>query len=77
MLMAEAVKTIGVPAPPPAPVELKPELTGEERWQAKRAAELFKYDNTVSNARNAIKQIHSFENHEQAKLFVRSLKPKY
>ncbi len=75
--MAEAVKTIGVPTPPPAPVESEPDLTGEERWQAKRAAELFKYENTVSNARNAIKQIHAFDNHEQAKLFVRSLKPNY
>ena len=53
------------------------ELTLAERYVAKVQARKHMDKGNIANARKAIEFIQSCENLEQAKLFVKSLQPKY
>lgn len=53
------------------------DLTDKEMLSIKWQAKHFKGQSTISNARAAIALIQATESQEEAKLFVRSLKPNY
>lgn len=55
----------------------EPELTFSQRYEAKMQAKKHMGKGNIANARDAIKYLQGCDSHEQAKLFVKSLQPKY
>lgn len=77
--MASAVQVIELQKEnkkPPVINEV-PELEDLQKLRIKSEARSFMHKSTVSNARAAISKIQGYDDHEEAKLFVRSLKPRY